>query len=166
LSPFLPDYFRAQFAGSQGLISLGLGKSFLNGAIEPDIDYGYVPAWAGGKIHILSQSTTLALFPIALGRTSRLHAVATGYSAMIGLGNDYFLYRRRYWGYYWPSALHFRFFAGSKFTINTPFIPMPSALALTAQIGAIDTDLIAAHANRTIGLGEVLTLAFALNLYL
>jgi hypothetical protein len=165
-SPFLPDYGRAQFAGSQGLLSLGLGKSFLNGLIEPDIDYGYVPAWAGGEIHVLSQSTSLALFPIDLAGASRLHAVVTGYSALVGLGNDYFLYRRRYLGYYWPSGLHFRFFAGSRFTLKTPSIPMPSALAVTAQMGAIDADLIAAHSNRSIGWGEVLTLALALNLYL
>lgn len=125
-----------------------------------------MPAWAGGEIHVLSQTTSLALFPIDLAGPGRLHAVVTGYSAMIGLGNDYFLYRRRYVGYYWPSALHFRFFAGSRFTIKTAFIPMPSALAVTAQAGALDTDLIAAKTNRSIGWGEVVTVALALNLYL
>ena len=162
----LPDYIRAQFAGSQGFLSLGLGKSFFKGALEPDIDYGYVPAWAGGEIHVLTQSTTLALFPIDLPGPSRFHPVTTGYSAMVGTGNDYFLYRRRYLGYYWPSALHFRVFAGSKITVKTPSLPMLSGLAVTGQIGAIDTDLIAANANREIGWGEVLTVAFALNLYL
>ena len=166
LSPLLPDYVRAQFAGSQGFLSVGLGKSFLNGAVEPDIDYGYVPEWAGGEIHILSQTTQLALFPINLNGTARIHPLVAGYSALIGMGNDYFLYRRRYLGYYWPSALHFRFFAGPKLSFKTASIQTPSALSLTAQVGAIDADLIAANANRTIGWGEVLTFAFALNFYL
>lgn len=164
-SAFMPDYVRAQFAGSQGFLSVGLGKSFLNGAIESDIDYGFVPEWAGGKIHVLSQSATLALFPIDAAGNSRIHPLVTGYTAMIGLGNDYFLYRRRYLGYYWPSALHFRFFAGSGLTLETASRTI-SALGLTAQVGAIDADLIAANTNRSIGFGEVLTVAFALNLYL
>ena len=165
-SAFMPDYVRTQFAGSQGLLSVGLGKSYLDGAVESDIVYGYVPAWAGGKIHVLSQSASLGLFPFEPAAAIRIHPLVTGYSAMVGLGNDYFLYRRRYLGYYWPSALHFRFFAGTKIMIKTASLPLPSAVAVTAQVGAIDTDLIAAHANRTIGWGEVLTMAMALNLYL
>lgn len=165
-SAFMPDYARAQFAGSQGLLSAGLGKSFLNRAIESDIAYGYVPAWAGGEIHVLSQSSSLSLFPIDPSGTARIHPLVAGYSALIGLGNDYFLYRRRYLGYYWPSALHFRFFTGSRLTIESASFRTPSALGLTAQVGAIDADLIAANANRSIGWGDILTIAFALNLYL
>lgn len=166
-SALRPDYIRAQFAGSQGMASLGLGKSFLHGAVEPDIDYGYVPAWAGGvDIHMLSHSTTVALFPIDFAGTWRAHPLVAGYSVLIGLGNDYFLYRRRYLGYYWPSALHFRLFAGTKLTIKNGSIPFASGLAATAQVGAIDSDMQADFENRDIGLDEILTFAFALNLYL
>jgi hypothetical protein len=89
-----------------------------------------------------------------------------GYSVLIGLGNEYFLYRRRYLGYYWPSALHFRLFAGSKFTIKTGAIPFASGLSATAQVGAIDTDMQAGFQNRNIGWGDILTIALAINLYL
>ncbi|HKP95794.1 MAG TPA: hypothetical protein VJ385_08560, partial [Fibrobacteria bacterium] len=121
---FHPYYLRSQFAGSQGLLSIGAGKAFLDGLIEPDLDYGYVPEWAGGvAVHTLSQTTTFSLFPKPVGRSGTVYPLLLGYSAMIAQGNHYFLYGRKYAGYYWPSALHFRLFAGAKFLREKEFLP-------------------------------------------
>jgi hypothetical protein len=161
----LPDYIHVQFAGSQGLISAGAGKSFLNGLIEPDLDYGYVPDWAGGVgIHVLSQTTTFAPLPFALGERGRI-APVLGYSAQIGLGEHYFLHGEKNTGYYWPSALHFRFFGGAEYARATASIPGLTGWAGTVQIGAIDAYWQAAFYNDSVGFGDILTAALAVNLY-
>ncbi|MDB5050460.1 MAG: hypothetical protein JWO30_3531 [Fibrobacteres bacterium] len=163
---FPPAYLRAQFAGSQGLFSLGGGQSFLDGLIEPDFDFGYVPQWAGGEsIASVSQTTTISLFPADLGASGTLYRAILGYSGQIALGDHYFLYGKKYVGYYWPSALHFRFFAGAKYFRGSVAIPKTTGWAGCVQIGAIDSDWLAYFANRSIGLGDILTAALALNVY-
>jgi hypothetical protein len=166
-SAWVPDYARLQYGGSLGLVSIGAGKSFLGGRIEPDLDYGYAPEWASGvAIHILSQTTTLSLMPLDLGGAGRLYPVMAGYSTLLGLGERYFLVSEKYADYYWPSALHFRFFTGMKFTGARGANPWMSGWAGTVQIGAIDSDIVAAYANRSVGAGDVVTAALAVNLYL
>lgn len=162
----VPDYARVQYGGSLGLVSIGAGKSFLEGKIEPDLDYGYAPGWASGvAIHILSQTTTLSLLPLDLGGAGRLYPVMAGYSTLLGLGDRYFLISEKYADYYWPSALHFRFFTGMKFTSKPGANPWMPGWAGILQVGAIDTDIVAAYANRSLGAGEMLTAALAVNLY-
>ena len=76
---------------------MGAGNAFLGGEIEPDLDYGYVPAGAGGvSIHILSQTTTLSLFPLRLGGMGKLYPVMAGYSTLFAPGDQYFLYSEKY----------------------------------------------------------------------
>jgi hypothetical protein len=161
-----PLYLRAQFAGSQGLVSAGAGTSFRNGAIEPDLEFGYVPAWAGGTtIASLAQTTTFSLFPTPVGGSGSWHPAILGYSAQIAWGDDYFLYGKKYVGYYWPSALHFRFFTGTSYYRRPSAIPRRSGWTGSLQVGAIDSEWMACLDNRSIGLGDILTAAVALNVY-
>jgi hypothetical protein len=164
---FHPFYLRSQFAGSQGLLSVGVGKAFLNGLIESDLNYGYVPEWVGGAgIHIVSQSNTLSLFPIAQGRSGTVYPLLLGFAAMVGQGDRYFIYGENYFNYYWPSALHFRAFTGVKYLQRREFIPQTSGLAGTLQIGIVDSDWMAAWTNESVNLGDIVRVALAVNLYL
>ncbi|HKP98081.1 MAG TPA: hypothetical protein VJ385_20280, partial [Fibrobacteria bacterium] len=45
-------------------------------------------------------------------------------------------------------------------------LPRTSGLAGTFQIGVLDADLAAVVSNRSLGLGEIVTAALAVNLYL
>lgn len=162
-----PYFLKAQFAGGQGLVSLGAGRAFLGGRIDPDLAYGYVPEWAGGTaVHVFSQTTTFRPFPTAdLGSLHIIPGLA-GYSAMLGVGDRYFLYRKKFAGYYWPSALRFRFFAGTGIRTGAGILPGTAGMEGILQIGAGDADLQACLSNRGIGLGDVLTAALSWNVYL
>jgi hypothetical protein len=163
----IPDYARAQYAGSQGLLSLGIGKSFLEGRIEPELAYGYVPASVGGvSIHLWSQMTTFSAFPTQLGNSDWvLYPALGGYSFIAGVGKNYELYRKKYVGYYWPTALHFRFFLGTKIFRKAAFAPWATGFAGTLQVGAIDSDLVSSWSNSSIGMLETVNLAASFSLY-
>jgi hypothetical protein len=163
----IPDYARLQTAGSQGLLSLGLGKSFLEGRIEPELAYGYVPASVGGvSIHLWSQMTTFSAFPTRLGHSDWvLYPALGGYSFIVGVGKNYELYRKKYVGYYWPTALHFRFFAGAKVFRKAAVAPWATGFAGTVQVGAIDSDFASTFSNSSIGLLETVNVAASFSLY-
>ena len=167
LPGWMPDYLRAQFAGSQGLLSVGAGKSLLRGGIEPEIDYGYVPEWAGGiHVNILSQKTTFSPFFLDVGRDGTWYPLTFGYSAHVGLGDRYFLRGKKYSGYYWPSALHFRGFAGTRCLRRTTLLPGTRGWAGILEIGVIDSDWVDYYTNRSVRLKDILTAAVALHIYL
>lgn len=167
LDAVTPDFLRLQSGGSHGLVSASAGKSFAGGLIETDLGYGYVPEWAGGiDIHVLTQRATLSPFPVALGRTGTWRPAILGYSAIIGLGDRYFLYSRKFAHYYWPSALHFRAFTGTRFGWRIDSFPGISEVTGILELGAIDSYLIDAYNNRSIGLGEIVSAAVALQVSL
>lgn len=158
-----PDFLRLQTGGSQGLVSAGAGKSFVGGLIEPELDYGYAPGWAAGiGIHVLTQRTTFSPFPVALGGAGTWRPAILGYSAHVGLGERYFLFSRKFAHYYWPSALHFRAFTGTRFGWRTDSIPGISEVTGIFELGAIDAYLMDAYNNRSIGLVDIVSAALAL----
>jgi hypothetical protein len=163
----IPDYARLQYAGTQGFLSLGVGKSFLEGRIEPELVYGYVPEAVGGvSIHLWSQMTTFSAFPTRLGKSPWiLYPALGGYSLIIGVGKHYELYREKYVGYYWPTAIHFRLFAGTKLFRKAAFAPWATGFAGTVQVGAIDSDLASSFSNSSIGLLETVNVAASFSLY-
>lgn len=163
----IPDFLRLQSGGSQGLLSAGAGKSFAEGLIESELSYGYVPEWVGGTgIHVLTHRTTLSPFPLELGRAGTWRPAILGYSVHIGLGERYFLFSRKFDHYYWPSALHFRAFTGTRFGWRTGRIPGISYVTGILEIGALDSYLIDAYNNRSIGLRDIVSAALAVQLSL
>ena len=55
----LPDYTSIQYAGYVGVVSVSIGKHYLNGRMGSALQYGYSPASFTGKtIHTISLKNT------------------------------------------------------------------------------------------------------------
>ena len=165
---FVPDYAKLQFAGQIGLLSLGAGYSWWDARIEPELAYGYVPEWAGGiAVHTLSQKTTLSPGKFAVRGGLSISPLLLGYSANFGMGKKYELIQpRKHWDYYWPSALHFWFFAGAKARLD--FAPTRSpihAIGAVVEMGTLNAYWQAYWSNDTIPLKQALSLALAVQGY-
>lgn len=164
IAHYLPDRARLQFAGSQGFLSAGAGYGFLKERIDEDFMYGYLPAKIGGiSVHTLSAKTTIAPLQLKLARGTYLYPVMAGVSAIVALGDDYFLVLpSRYQDYYWPSALHLWYFAGMRFRKNfTSGAPAGKAMGFIAELGAIDTYWRADHRNQDLNLPQILSMSLS-----
>jgi hypothetical protein len=159
----LPDHARLQFAGGLGLLSGGAGYGFLGDRVQAELLYGYAPAAAAGKaVHTLSQKTTFAPLVLGAGRRIAFCPVLAGVSANVALGDDYFLILpEKYRDYYWPSALRFWIFGGTRATFAVGPGPV-RRLSAVAEVGAADVYWQAYIRNDFVELRDILSLALSL----
>ena len=165
---FLPDWARLQFAGSQGFLSAGVGYGFLEDRIDAAFLYGYLPWSVGGVIvHTLSAKTTVAPLRLKVHTGTTFYPVLAGVSAIVGLGDDYFLILPpRYREYYWPSALRLWYFAGTRIRQDfKPGVPFARGVGLIFEIGATDAYWRAYNRNRDVVLADILSISISSQLF-
>lgn len=163
----LPDHARLQFAGGQGLVSAGPGWGWVRERIQADILYGWVPASVAGRsVHAVSQKTTVAPLVFSAGPRARLAPLLAGWSANVALGENYHLILpNHHRNYYWPSALHFWFFAGTRARAALGSGPGAGAVSAVAEVGAHDVYWRAWLRNETLGLPDILSLSLSVQLH-
>ena len=167
LSALVPDHARAQFAGASGLLSLGSGYGFLHGRIETGLMYGWVPEWLGGEsIHTLAQRTAFSPVLWKPGPALAFYPITIGYAAHAALGRNYdLLQEERFRGYYWPSALHFWFFAGVKVRKEFEGPGRLGGITAMAEVGTLETYLKPLLLTKYVSLRDVLSLSLALQFH-
>jgi hypothetical protein len=151
-----------------GLLSAGAGYGFLGDRIQAEILYGFAPAAVAGKhVHTLSQKTTFALLAFGAGRGVTLSPLLAGVSVNVALGEDYFLILpEKYRDYYWPSALRFWIFGGTRATFATSGMGPLRRLSAIAEVGAADVYWQAYLDNDFVDLRDILSLAFSVQAHL
>jgi len=93
--------------------------------------------------------------------------VVGGVSAIVGLGHRYFLILpERYKDYYWPSALRFWVFAGTRVRQDFhPGVPFARGVGLIAEVGATDAYWRAYHRNTDLTLPDILSMSLSAQLF-
>jgi hypothetical protein len=161
---YIPDHAVAQFAGNIGMISAGVGYSYLGDNVQTDVLYGFVPAFESKtSIHILTAKTAFHPFAIPMGENYILEPLRLGTGVSYSAGPQFFTrlpmrYPNKY--YWWASSLRF-----------TPFIGMGLSrkvgseataikrVQLYAEVGTTDLDLVSKFDNTTIPVWDILNLA-------
>jgi hypothetical protein len=167
-SPWVPDFVRAQFAGQAGLLSFGSGYSWWHRRAEVSANYGYVPlAIADRRVHILSERNALSPGALKLGERLEFEPLVAGVTANVTLGNRYQLFLpKAQRDYYWPDALYFWFFAGTRLA----YLPArPAAIrGVGAQFeaGTINQYIRSYRYNRDVELEDIVSLSFSAQIYL
>lgn len=167
VSAVLPDFIRAQFAGNAGMFSGGAGYSWWEGRLEPSINFGYVPAFAGGRSSmILSQKTAIAPARIPFARGYSWEPVVLGGSANVSLGRQYeVILRNSQRRYYWPDGLFFWFFIGTKAGYRSATWSYAKEVAFQLEAGSVNQYWEANQGNRSVTWKDVISLAISSQIY-
>lgn len=162
-----PDFIRVQFAGNAGMLSGGAGYSWWDGRVEPSVNIGYVPAFAGGRASaILSQKTSLSPFEIAFPSGYSWEPVVLGGAANISLGRQYeVILKDTQRGYYWPDGLFFWYFLGTKARYRSPAWRHAKALAMQFEAGSINQYWEAGVSNRSVTWSDVISFSISSQIY-
>lgn len=163
----LPDLARVQFAGGQGLLSAGPGWDLWSGRFQAATLYGYAPASVAGRsLHAVSLKTTLSPGRLVLGQSLAVAPLLFGVSANVALGDAYMLFLTdRFRDYYWPSALRFWIYGGMRADLALPRGGAVGAISAVAEAGAQDAYWQAWAGNDYLGLGDILSLALAVQVH-
>lgn len=119
MTRLIPDFATAQYAGSIGFASIGVGYD-VKARSRISLHYGYVPASLGGTLNIVAGK--YAFVPMQLERSARLtiQPVAIGAMLTYHFGENFYSkwpshrYPEGY--YWWKSSLRFHVLAESSFT--------------------------------------------------
>ena len=101
------NYIKAQYAGSTGLLSVGIGKELLNEKLSVDLNYGYLPEFINGvRVHTFGMKAAFLI------KRYKLSSIEPSFHAGAGINyaitaNTYLRYPAYYPDdYYLPNALH------------------------------------------------------------
>jgi hypothetical protein len=167
-SPWAPDFIRMQYAGQAGLLSLGSGYSWWHRHAEVSANYGYVPLLvADRRVHVLSERNAFSPGALRLGESLALEPLVAGVTANVTLGNRYQLFLpKAQRDYYWPDALYFWFFAGTRLGYLPPQPFLFRGVGAQIEVGTINQYLRSYRNNRDVGWEDILSLALSAQIYL
>lgn len=162
-----PIYFKTQYAGNMGLMSVGAGKGIFFEKMTLDVNYGYLPKWVNGvSVH------TVALRPAVNFEGFSLANLQFDYYAGLSItysvaNHTYILYPRYFpFEYYLPNAVHFNPMFGLNASKALSGDGLFSSLAFFAELGALDIKLRDSFTNRVISAFNVWNLSFGFALTL
>lgn len=167
-SPWAPDFVRLQYAGQAGLVSVASGYSWWHRRVEMSAGYGYVPLMvADRRVHILSERNAFSLGSLRLRESWALEPVVAGAAANVSLGNRYQLFLpKAQRDYYWPDALYFWFFAGTRVDYLPPRPKVFRGIGAQVEVGTINQYLKSYRENRAVDPEDILSLALSAQFYL
>lgn len=108
----IPKEYMAQYAGSTGLMSLGINYSLLNNHMDIGLLYGYVPKSLGGKLDILTLKFKFNPIEIKLDEKHRIYPFNPIFFLSATLNDNFHFswpdhYAKDY--YWWNSAIRMHF---------------------------------------------------------
>jgi hypothetical protein len=163
---YQPHHLIGQYAGGQGLATIGAGYTVLHRRLDLDVLAGYVPQrYSVTAMGIFTAKATYSPWNLALGTTSwRIRPLSVGglvnYTASSGLNKTRDSKYSK--GYYWWSA-HTRLgaFVGGRVTYQLPLKAhrRPHALSLYYELGTNDLYFVSLATNvGALPLADILTL--------
>ncbi|MFC5269810.1 hypothetical protein [Adhaeribacter terreus] len=161
---YIPDHAVAQFAGNIGLVSVGVGYSYLNDKVQTDILYGFVPAFESKtSIHIVTAKNAYHPFAIDLANDYVFEPLRIGAGVSYSAGPQFFTrlpkrYPNRY--YWWASSLRLTPFLGMSISKKVGHeATIVKRVQLYAELGSTDLDIVSKFDNETIPVWDILNLA-------
>jgi len=157
-------YYKTQYAGNLGLVSVGIGKEF-NHIFSMDLNYGYLPEFINGaSVHTFAVKGAFLIKKFALsGIHPSFHLGANINYAITQ--NTYLRYPSYYpKGYYFPNALHL-----------CPFIRVGASLPwqnrkfdkiiIYSEIGTVEYEIYNAIRDRNVRFYEIWNICFGLTFH-
>lgn len=170
----IPSHYKAQFAGSIGVASLGLGWTYgKNDQWETDMMLGYLPKFesAEGKA-IFSLKESYIPWKVYIGQSGFTFKPFTcGLFLSSVLNSDFWLnepsrYPNGYYGF--STRIRANIFIGQRFTFYRPEEKRTHAKGISVyyELSACDTDLCTFFGDRCIKFKDIMSLALGIKLHL
>ena len=163
---FVPDYYKIQFAGNIGFISIGTGYELFNNRLQSDILFGYVPKSIGNTaIYTITQKNTFSIHDFKLNKKNEISLI-TGFSMSYETGNNSCLFLPDKYpdGYYSTNAFHFPLFAGVKIKKTLRNDSKIKSIEFNIEACKIATYLYYSIINSEIKCNDITSLAFVFTL--
>jgi hypothetical protein len=166
LRALLPDYGKAQFAGSIGFVSAGAGYEFLNNHVNAELLYGYVPAHYGGPLNIATGR--IILNPVNLRITPSVSLTLLNLSGFVTyhFGDQFYVKLPSYYyeGYYkWSSAIRYHVGFGSMVSYKST--KSGHGFALYYELTTNDLYIKSLRANSSLTFEDILSLGVGVKIY-
>ncbi len=167
---FLPNNVKLQYAGGIGLMSVGIGYTFLKQRLDVTLFYGYVPKiFSVSSLHSVSLQTTLKLIKIKVNKNIEILPLNFGWYLHHTFNKEFWLKQPNYYpkGYYWwsPGRNAGIFFSNEirtkLFSNNMP----ASGIAFYFRVGTRGLYISSIWNNSTIPLKDILELGFGIVFY-
>lgn len=158
---FVPDYYKIQFAGNIGFISIGTGYEIFNNCLQSDILFGYVPESIGNTtVYTITQKNTFLIHNLKLNNNFEISPII-GFAISYETGNNSWLFLPDKYpdGYYSTNAFHFPLFAGAKIKKTFSKDSKIKSIEFNAEVGTIGTYLYYSIINSVIKCNEITSLA-------
>ncbi|WP_324674089.1 hypothetical protein [Hymenobacter sp. GOD-10R] len=166
-----PFFLTVQIGGGQGLVAVGGGCWLANQKLEPEVLIGYVPPSIGGcAMAIFTFKTTYTPYSPSLQNGWQVSPVSVGGFINYTTGDQFFLTNKsagRYpKGYYWWSpAVRVGALVGARITHEASASDLnvfPRRTTFYGELSTNDLHLVSKLTNKSLGLGEILTLGLGL----
>jgi hypothetical protein len=155
-----PTYMKVQYAGNLGLLSVGMGQTYLDDKLSVDLNYGYLPKRLNGvRVHSFAVKASYQFMGISL--SSFELGTYAGMCVLYGVtSNTYIRYPDLYPDdYYLPNALHLNPFLG----LNVRCLSVDkriSRVALYSELGTVDYKIWYSLKNKRIKPVEIWNVSF------
>lgn len=167
---YLPDYVKLQFAGGIGLISLGVGYSFLKHKLDVSYFYGYVPKFVStDDLHSVSLQITAKLLRYKVSKTVEILPLNFGWFIHHTFGSEYWIklpsnYPEKY--YWWSPGRNSGVFLGGE--IRTRFLSNKTPASGTAfyiRAGSRGLYIASKFGNSSIPFSDIIEFGFGVAVY-
>ncbi|HEY9123511.1 MAG TPA: hypothetical protein PK252_12065 [Bacteroidales bacterium] len=160
IEPKGPTYMKVQYAGNIGLLSVGMGQTYMDDKLYVDLNYGYLPKRLNGvRVHSFAIK---ASYQFVQGQLSSLELGSyAGMCVLYGItSNTYIRYPDLYPDdYYLPNALHLMPLVGC----NARCLSVDkrvSRVALYSELGTVDYKIWYALKNKKIKPADIFNFSF------
>jgi len=167
---FIPDYVKLQFAGGIGILSPGVGYTFLNHKLDVSLFYGYIPeSITVDDLHSISFQFTYKPFKYKPNDNIEILPLNFGVFTHKTFGSEFWVRLPDYYpdGYYWwYPGINAGMFLGGEiktklFANNTP----ASGTAFYVRIGSRGLYLASKLGNSSIPFADIIELGFGVAFY-
>ncbi len=139
---YIPDFYKAQFAGNIGFISVGAGYVHGNEKLETDLLTGFVPKFIGGdRIVTVTLKSTYKPWQRQLNEKYTLVPFTAGLYLSYSFGSQFDTISPNEYpeGYYWwASSLRVGGFIGGMLVLNKNDTSRIKNLTLFYELGSYD----------------------------
>lgn len=162
-----PLSLNIQYAGNLGLVSLGVGKSFMHEKLDVHLIYGYLPKMINGtSVHTFGIKSSYNIAKTRLSDASNVGYYG-GLNAFYSIAEKTYLNYPDYYpdGYYNTNAIHSSIFAGTRFNKKVSH-PKVKAISLFTEFGTLGYQLWTALSNKHVNVLDILNFSAGITLKL
>lgn len=151
---YVPDFVTAQYAGSIGVVSAGVGYEILKHKANADLLFGYVPSSLAGERPLRTVTLKFTAEPtkIRLSKRTDIHPLTIGTYFSYTFGREFSSDLPSWYptGYYWWSeAVRVNLFIGGNVRMASNRIKSGSRITAYYEIGTNEIKLVSYAQNKS-----------------